>query len=121
MKRLCVLLGILSLLLSGCKDNHSQENLSACGVKDPVNNVSWLKQLVEEARQEREDSYLTIRMFDFEGQTYFSYYKSYMSCIGCVIYDCNGTRFDFAGFSAGKQQDMIAAIFDENSVVIWGM
>lgn len=93
---------------------------SACGVKDPVNNLGWLKKIVQNAKKEGTDKYVIIRMVDYNGETYFESWLPYSSCMGCNILDCKGRRIDSQNLTSQQRLELIQALNGEESVVLWG-
>jgi len=128
MKKLLYLFVISSLAaFSSCKKDKPIEDpllrnpeASACGVKDPVNNLGWLKKIVQEAKKNETDKYLTIRMAEYNGETYFDSWLSYSSCWGCVIYDCGGSLITSQNFTARQKEELLQALNGESAVTLWG-
>ncbi|ODS82443.1 MAG: hypothetical protein ABS46_08870 [Cytophagaceae bacterium SCN 52-12] len=129
MKKLLYLFVISSLAaFSSCKKNEPIKDpllrnpeASACGIKDPVNNLGWLKKIVQEAKKSETDKYLTIRMAEYNGDTYFESWLSYSSCMGCIIYDCGGSVIKSQNFTTQQRQELLQAMRGESAVTLWGM
>lgn len=120
MKTLILTFLLISSLLS-CENKSVTSKTEACNVKDPVRNLPWLKNLIEKAKQDKEAGMLTITLWEFRGRPVFNYYKSYMSCIGCIHYNCDGSLIDKAKFTEQESEEFNAAFLD-NSVrktIIW--
>ncbi|MCE6991727.1 hypothetical protein [Dyadobacter sp. CY323] len=119
MKKSLPLILLLALMLS-CKDKSPGSSLELCGVKDPVNNLNWLKALVDEAKT-KDPSYTTIVAVTVKGETLINYYVSIMSCIGCISYHCDGTRFDMSVLSQEESKQYQEDIWGEKGrrVVLW--
>ncbi len=128
MKGIFYLFIMLSLAaLSSCKKDEPirdpllrNSDVSACGVKDPVNNLGWLKKIVLEAKKDGSDKYLIIRMADYNGDTYFNSRFPFSSCMGCNIRDCSGNRIDPQNFTIEQKTELMQALNGEKSVVLWG-
>ncbi len=93
---------------------------TACGVKDPLNNLGWLKKIVQDAKKGGADRYLTISMVDYNGGTYFESWLGYSSCMGCAIYDCGGRTIDFQSITSQQRSELIQALRGDESTVLWG-
>lgn len=83
---------LLPLIFSSCKTKTHSPVVSACGVKDPVNNLPWLKQKVDDAKSAGTAGMMTIKKFEYKGNAYFHYYEAHMSCMYCIILDCSGEQ-----------------------------
>lgn len=128
MKKLFYLL-MMSFLaaFSSCKKDERivdplrlNSEASACGVKDPVNNLKWLKKIIQEAKKDKNDQYLVIRMVDYDGDTYIESRLPYSSCMGCNIFDCKGNRIDSPGFTTPQRLELVQAMNGDESIVLWG-
>lgn len=113
MKSLIAVLTVLVLLLS-CKEKHASpsSDVEICGKKDPINNLRWLRDLVQKAKDDKEEGMLSIVAVTVQGKTVINYYKSYMSCMGCINYNCDGSKFDAGSLSEAERVE-----FQKN---IWG-
>ncbi|WP_353720979.1 hypothetical protein [Dyadobacter sp. 676] len=109
------------LFVFSCKDKTVSSNLEVCGIKDPVRNLPWLKSLIEDAKANKQDNILTITVGKIKGETVFDYSLSYMSCIGCVGYHCDGSRLDPTKYTDQEMKDYFDSIRGEGSrgPVIW--
>lgn len=83
---------------------------SACGVNDPIENLTWLKQLAENASGGGLSEYAYITQAKYKGKRVF-YLGS--CCPNCnwalILYDCEGNRLN----------DEISFDDLEESKVIW--
>ena len=120
MKRLFLSLLLLFSLLS-CEHKTVSSQTDACNVQDPVRDLPWLKLLIEKAVQDKEASILTITLLQVKGRPIFNYYTSYMSCIGCINYDCNGTLIDKSTFSEEELKEFQTALFESSGkkTILW--
>jgi len=66
----------------------------ACGVQYPARELPWLRKIIEDTKKKKEENVTTITQVEVGGKTVFNVYVSYMSCIGCISYYCDGTKLD---------------------------
>ncbi len=111
---------LLPLIFSSCKTKTHSPEVSACGVKDPVNNLPWLKQKVDDAKSAGTASMLTIKKFEYKENTYFHYYEAIMSCTNCVIFDCSGEQV-IAGdlFTEEEYKEFTKELFGPSATFVW--
>lgn len=95
-------------------------DVSACGVKDPVNNLAWLKKEILEARKGGTDKYLIVTMAEYNGETYFNSQLAYSSCWVCNIVDCGGNRPDLQHLTKQQREELMAALSWPVGTVVWG-
>jgi hypothetical protein len=94
----CVIL--IFVLLSCDKNDFSPEDAalvsSACGVKDPTKELPWLKEIINKAENgpDKFSEAGTVQLINYQGQSYFVYQKYVMSCMACLVYDCQGNKLD---------------------------
>ncbi|GLU51986.1 hypothetical protein [Dyadobacter frigoris] len=118
---------LVFLCLFSCKKNETVTNndkgtnTAACGVSNPVQEIPWLRDLVREMKNNREDNYTTIKLLEFNGKPVINYYVSYWSCYGCVNYYCDGTKLDMSKFSQAETKEFYANLSDTTgkTIVIW--
>ncbi|KAA0989062.1 hypothetical protein [Dyadobacter aurulentus] len=104
---------LITLLISlSCKDENPASKLTACGVKDPIRNLPWLRELMDKAKADKQEDMLTITLVEIGGEQVINYSLLHMSCIGCVAYHCDGSRLDWENYSQEELKE-----FQEN---IWG-
>lgn len=102
---------LLLVFVFSCKKDEMERNKSGaikttvCGVHYPVQELPWLRKMIEEAKDRKEDNVLTIKLVEVNGKPVFNYYTSYMSCIGCISYRCDGSRIDISKLSATEIQE----------------
>jgi hypothetical protein len=102
MFRLLTLFLVASIVVSCNTNTISPEESAllhtACGVKDPLKELSWLKTIIDQAENgpDRFSYAGTIQMVAYQDQTYFIYQRYIMSCMACLIYDCQGNQLDIA-------------------------
>ncbi|GAB2797555.1 hypothetical protein GCM10027275_48800 [Rhabdobacter roseus] len=120
MKNTTILLLLLSLLFACRKDDPAAE-LSVCGVKDPARNLPWLRDIIKEAKRKNEENITTISLVEVRGQPIINYYVSYLSCIGCLSYYCDGSRVDLSTFTQAELRDYQDNLWTESGkrVVLW--
>ncbi len=112
---------LLTLFLTvSCKTKTHSPEVSACGVKDPVNNLPWLKQKVDDAKSAGTVSMLTIKKFEYKGNTYFHYYEIYMSCLYCIFFDCSGEQI-IPGelFTEEEYKEFTKELFGPSVTFVW--
>lgn len=90
---------LFGLFLCSCEKNDlsSQESAlldSACGVKDPVKELPWLKEIVSKAETGPDKFSLagTVHLINYQTKAYFVYQRYIMSCMACEVYDCQGNK-----------------------------
>jgi hypothetical protein len=90
---------LLAFALLSCNKNElsPEETFMAhtpCGVKNPVKDLPWLKEIINKAESvtERGTYAGTIHLVEYEGQSYFIHQPYVMSCMACVVYDCEGNK-----------------------------
>jgi hypothetical protein len=115
------LLMLIPIFLSTCEDKFPGSDVEACGVKDPVHNLSWLNKKINEAKKENQENILTVTMVTVREKQVINYYLSYMSCIGCVSYNCDGTLFDMGSLTDAERMEYQKNIWgdSEKRVVLW--
>ncbi|KAA6439457.1 hypothetical protein FEM33_14460 [Dyadobacter flavalbus] len=120
MKKFVLPVLIVCSLLS-CKDKDVSSNVSVCGVNDPVRNLPWLKNLIEKAIDDKEANILTVKLLEFKGRPIFNYNTLYMSCYGCVNYECDGSRVDISKFTEQELKEFWALINDASGkkTILW--
>ncbi|GGB82737.1 hypothetical protein [Dyadobacter sediminis] len=120
MKKLVLPVLIVCSLLS-CKDNTVSSNVSACGVNDPIRNLPWLKNLIEKAIDDKEANMLTVTLLEFKGRPILNYSTLYMSCYGCINYECDGSRVDISKFPEQELKEFQALINDTSGkkTILW--
>ena len=121
MKSATILLLLLLSLLFACRKEDPAAELSACGVKDPVRNLRWLRGLIEEAKRNKINNITTISLVEVQGRPVINYYVGYMSCIGCISYYCDGSRVDLSTLTQQELQDYQTNLWGESGkkVIRW--
>lgn len=112
MKKIVLLIVIVCLAngFYSCKDKHQDY---ICGVKDPVTELEWLKDLINKAEINENHEYdlCVIYLETFNSQPVFYIYTS-SSCVYCNVYYCDGTKVQFTiesvtEFSKNLKKDKI--------------
>lgn len=121
MKKTFALLLLLTICIGtgSCKKN-SVDRITACDVKDPANNLPWLKKMLEEDKAKNQDQFLIVKAAEFKGQTVFNYQLIWMSCLACVNFDCEGKPLDIGSFTQDERNELSDAIFKHSRVVFKG-
>lgn len=109
------------ILLLSCKDKNATSKPEICGVRDPVRNLPWLRDLVEEAKKKKQDQMLTLTAVKLGDETIVNYYLAIMSCIGCVSYRCDGSRIDLAKLTQQELVEYQNAVVSQTTgnVILW--
>jgi len=109
------------LIFCSCKDKTPYPADNVCGVTDPVRNLSWLRNMVEEAKRRKEENLMNIVAVKVRGETIINYYMLYMSCIGCISYQCDGSKFDMSKLTQAEMQEYQKNVWDTsgNRIVLW--
>ena len=109
------------LFLFSCKKNKTSIDIAACGVNNPVTELSWLKDLIKKAKDTHEENITTVTLFEWNGKSVFNYYVSYCSCSGCVNYYCDGTKLDMSKFTEAETKEFREKLFDASGKkrIIW--
>jgi hypothetical protein len=94
------------------EDEAKGAKVDVCDIKDPVNELPWLKKIIEDVKAKKEQNITTITLVEVKGRPVFNYYVSYMSCIGCISYYCDGSRLDMSSYSQEELRE-----YQDN---IWG-
>jgi hypothetical protein len=111
----------LLLVTISCKEKSPSRNLKACGVSDPIRNLPWLRDLIDKAKKDKQENITTITLVEVDGEQVINYYVSYMSCIGCISYRCDGSRFDTSSLSPTEISEYQNKIWGEKGkrIVLW--
>lgn len=93
--RFLIFLFIFAMITSSKCDN--DKSITFCGIKDPVNNIDWLKERVENSEK------IEVMKFVYNE----SEYMAITPCPGCPdsmteIFDCQGNRFCTIGGITGR-------------------
>ncbi|MCF2443155.1 hypothetical protein L0657_04230 [Dyadobacter sp. CY345] len=87
------------------KDTTDAIKASVCDINYPVRELPWLHKLIEDAKDEKVDKILTIKLVEVNGKPIFNYYLSYSSCMGCINYQCDGSMIDVNKLPAAEIQE----------------
>jgi hypothetical protein len=95
----CLFLFTLVLLSCDKNDLSPEDKVlidSACGVNDPIKELAWLKTIVDNAEKGPDKGLYagTVQKVHYQEKTYFIYQKYIMSCMACLVYDCQGNKLD---------------------------
>ena len=109
MKKTLFPLFLLVLALFSCKE--TEDPIMACGVADPVENLPWLKEKIEEIKAGDFSDATSIIMATYQGQTVFYANTCCAFCLSVAyfFYDCQGEIVEGDGIYLEL----------ENSQVIW--
>ena len=78
---------LLPLVFYSCKTKTHSPGVSACGVKDPVNNLPWLKQKVDDAKSAGTAGKINIKKCENKGKGYFFYSWASITLTQLLIFD----------------------------------
>lgn len=115
------LLFLFLVLFFSCKDKTISSGIEVCGVKDPIHNLPWLKAMIEDAKANKQENILTVRMGKIKDEVVFDFNLIYMSCLGCVAYHCDGSRVDPSKYTPDEMMDFMTTIRGEGAKgpVLW--
>lgn len=92
MNRLNILVLIfLAVAIISCKKNN-RSNV-ACGKKDPVNEIEWLRKTVDSLKEAKQPG--AVMVLKQNGRDYINIQLAIWSCYPCGIHTCDGSRLDF--------------------------
>ena len=87
---------IFVLCLTSCTPN---DNVSAaCYQGDPVDELPWLKTLVEKFRQPKSGPFI-LSLNEYKGEAFFVLGNPTLSCPMCYIFNCEGKTIGQLGIS----------------------
>ncbi len=86
------LIAILCLmcLLGSCKKDEKFSEISVCESSDPMQQVKWLKEMVES-----HEVLCIVSLYEYKGSLLVDVYPTISSCLFCHFYTCEGERYDF--------------------------
>lgn len=114
---------LLVLFLAGSCKNKTPEvpAIEACGVKDPVQHLDWLKTRIDEAKANKTENMLKVTLVNVDGKQIINYQLEYMACLGCYAYNCDGSPFDTFKLSDAERTAFHQNVWGEkgNRVILW--
>lgn len=100
-----VLLFLYSAFLFSCSEN---EGPSVCGVENPVEDLAWIKETIEESQSNSLSQYSYLIQGSYKGETVFSWGSCCPFCNFIVLVaDCQGKVIEDASISEVKNQKII--------------
>ncbi|CAG4999236.1 hypothetical protein DYBT9275_02184 [Dyadobacter sp. CECT 9275] len=119
MKNLVLFLILFTIV--SCKDKSPGAGVEACGVKDPAQNLPWLKDMIEQSAASKEKGFLKVTLVNLRGEQVFDFAVIYMSCIACQVYHCDGTRVDISKYTPAEIMELQQNVRGENGkrTVVW--
>jgi len=99
MKKHVFILGI-SFLFLACNNSEEFNARSACGVDNPIENLTWLKNRIEQIEQDDkvDYQYSYIKQAYFEKQDVFIYANcDPLANSVFIVYNCSGENIGFIG------------------------
>jgi hypothetical protein len=111
---LLILAGSFLFGLSSCRKNDNSILLipEACGVKDPINNLPWLKLKIQTFK---DVPLMELYQYRYNASTIFVFYSSLQSCMECESYDCEGKKIQWTSYQT--QQDFMTKRTDKR--LLW--
>lgn len=101
-----------SAFFLGCADS---ENPTSCGVENPVEDLAWIKEAIEESSSNGLSQYSYLIQGSYKGETVFSWGSCCPFCnFAVIVTDCQGNLIEDASISEVKNQKIIWK--PENSV-----
>ena len=79
---------VIAVSATDCKKNTTPAGEDVCGVKDPVDNLPWLKEKVDDLRSQSLGG--QVRRYRHNGQDIISLQTWIQSCYPCNFYTCFG-------------------------------
>ncbi len=86
-----------ALLFAGCSKNKAHQSITACGIENPTENISWLKKKIDDIRAKKQQA--TVTLVRYEGQDYINVQLVYMACYLCYVTTCDGIPLHESGDS----------------------
>ncbi|WP_175632875.1 hypothetical protein [Pedobacter ghigonis] len=86
---------LMLILIAGCKKTKVSydKNTAACGIKNPLENLAWLKTEFQDIAGFPEIN--GIVLYEFKGKEVIDIYKSYYSSLDGRQFYCDGKRVQF--------------------------
>jgi hypothetical protein len=86
--RLALTFLAILLLIASCNKNDAVP--TACGVRDPVNNLPWLNQKIKTFQS----GYGPVALYQYayNDTNVFVFYSPVQSCLECESYGCSGNK-----------------------------
>ena len=79
---------LVALLLAGSSCNDEEDKLVVCGVEDPLENLEWLKELINEPSYEI--IHPEIYYIEYENEEYIAFYHPNFTDPVAFVYSCDG-------------------------------
>ena len=109
------------LLLGSCEysDIFCVEPSSPCSVENPVEDLAWLRDEIQEREQQVQNEYTQyqyIAQAEYEGETVFVYGNCCPNCLTVtLVFNCAGEQIGLLGYREGDIDYSIR----EQAVVVW--
>jgi len=98
---------LFCIVLFSCKDK--DEPVTVCGVKDPANDLAWLKAVIDDLEKSSVRQYFYVSRAEYNHTVVFTVGNCCPMCNTYTpVYKCDGTQMQNPDYSQIK-----------NSVVIW--
>lgn len=106
---------LIALIIGACT---GQEALTVCNTENPVENLKWLADFIDEVKTDPRYQSVTISVMEYDGQTIFNIYDIVQSCVYCDLRDCSGQKYvpaDYIHFAANEKNER--KIWCQNSLL----
>jgi hypothetical protein len=88
MRSLSLVLFTVATLTICCKKSNTSNPNDVCGVKNPLSDLPWLKQKIDDLRAESLSG--QVRRYRYNGEDVISIQAWIQSCYPCTLYTCSG-------------------------------
>lgn len=117
MKKTVLALTLLLLTMLSCKDDDVDKLSNSCQVSNPVEDLEWLKEKIEELIAQTDSEFLKyfyVSQNTYMGKTVFIFPNCCPTCNTAIpVYDCEGNPIGFVG------DDSISTNILNNDTIIW--
>jgi len=116
MKKTILTLTLLLLTMLSCKDDDDNLLSNTCQVSNPIEDLDWLKEKIEELAQTDSEflKYFYVSQNTYMDKTVFIFPNCCPSCNTVVpVYDCEGNHIGFVG------DENISTNILNNDTIIW--
>ena len=96
---------LIAFIIAACT---RQETLTICNTENPVDNLKWLADFIDEVKIDPRYQSVTISVMEYDGQTIFNIYDIVQSCVYCDLRDCFGQKYvpaDYIHFAANEKHE----------------
>lgn len=116
MKKLSYLIMLIFLAGFSCQEKAEEPTFEACGVKNPVNELTWLAEITSTSEPSGLGSYFYITQAEYSGETIFLMRNCCPYCNTVItVYNCEGTLLGVVGRNSEIDTDLI--LIDASSIL----